>query len=252
MGPIGSHVFGQARSAKLLPKMAPVPRKYRPLNFSITRSATLGPSEVARLCSHRKFDPVTGGLVLLVENANPSGTSGVYPPFRLGDFHGLVGLLPSPDLSTLGRYSSGGESRTTFVLDLLGRVRQTTALGGPLPSGSAARTNVNAYVTHELQPIAERPNVLYYCETSLPQKLTGAFSGAAERTWFNAAATPIGRSGYSLATSGDYAAPTFVRGSLLSCQRVDSSRLFLVLCISRATGGGILPAINRTRPHTRV
>ena len=158
--------------------------------------------------TRREFDPSTGRLVSMVRNADPAASG----EELVGGDYG--------NISTTGWGLSGDRLRTTYELDMLGRVVQATAPGG-----------VNSYIRRVMLPggtgmplsiagVEYFPTTEIYAEIVLPHQIASlakgeddaanaghplweqgsepgiGFAGSATIRWFNAANKLIRMSEY--------------------------------------------------------
>ncbi len=141
-----------------------------------------------------EYDDLTGGIVKIVKNANPTNYSSEITALNI-----LVsGSNPVPTTAT-----SDGELITEYERDKIGRVTKVTRPGG-----------VERWTIREMVEDPDRTGILYYGRTSLPHLVSSSggntFSGPATRSITDAAGERIRSSSFEIDTSATYTPDTGV------------------------------------------
>lgn len=138
----------------------------------------------------RAYAAGMGTLAQVTRNADPAGPNGVSGDALNGsNFEGI-------STTGWGTPTDGGELTTTYLSDLVGRVRERVGPGG-----------VRSYTRRELREAPSRPDLLYFRTVELPHRLgsTGSvFDGPASVTWSSAGGQWIEMGTYTLDASGGY------------------------------------------------
>jgi len=122
--------------------------------------------------THYEYGAITGELVRITENADPSDTSTASDLTLTGSGN---------PFGSLTHDSVAGELVTEYDRDLLGRIIKSTEPGG-----------VERWTVRDMMEDAERPGILYFTMTTLPHEAaSGVFAGPAQRRFMDGAGDPI-------------------------------------------------------------